>query len=274
MNNSSDPKNYEECGKVIDWNGMSTSNICFDSGAWNDSTIQLNANKKLGFIRSARNKAYEGNGSSWNSWLCYEDSDTNYSLITIVPTVENGYLAFFSYTNYYFSITPRIGLCAIPIYYNQIRDNQKSVIYQTEQPIESVSCGETDSFIYCIVSIRSNNGTFNGTFYERIQIYPSGIEFSTHEIYSDHRNLRAKMMSFDDFIFDFTEYNNTNNNIYYHIYYYNASSKRLEQQNSFIITNYFGVNAVTQNHAFLLASSTIDNSSWSLLTISLLNSNG
>ncbi|KAF0526266.1 hypothetical protein F8M41_014099 [Gigaspora margarita] len=242
-NNSSDPRNYEECGEVIDWNGKSRSNICFDSGAsWNDSTIQLNANKKLGFIRSARNKTYEANGSSWNSWLWQ-----HYSII---------------------------GLCAIPISYNQTKDNQKSVIFQTEQLINSVSCDETDSFIYCIVSIHFNNGTFNGTSYERIQIFPSGNEFSTQEIYSDQRSLRAKMMSFGDLIFDFTEYNNADKNIYYNIYYYNVSASRLEQLNSFIITNYFSVKDVTLNHTFLLASpKTTDNISWSLLTISLLNSN-
>ncbi|KAF0526277.1 hypothetical protein F8M41_014108 [Gigaspora margarita] len=295
MNNSSDPRTYEECGEVIDWNGTSTSNICFDSGSWSDSTIQLNANKKLGFIRSARNKTY---GSSWNSWLwqhysidkhgnltnttnlinlpkiSYKDSNMNYSLIAIVPTFENGYLAIFNYKNPYFSITSSIGLCTIPISYNQTRDNKKSVIFQTEQPINSVSCEETDSFIYCIVSIHFNNGTFNGTLYEQIQIYPSGIEFSTHEIYSDQRSLRAKMTSFGDFIFDFTEYNNADKNIYYNIYYYNSSASRLEPQNSFIITNYFSVNTVTQNNNFLLASpNKINNISWSLLTISLPNSN-
>ncbi|KAF0526278.1 hypothetical protein F8M41_014109 [Gigaspora margarita] len=230
-NNSSDPRTYEECGEVIDWNGK------------NRSTIQLNENKKLGFIRFSRNKTY---GNSWNGWLWQQ-----YSIIT-----------------------PRIGLCAIPISYNQTRINQNFIIYQTEQPIDSVSCGGTDSFIYCIVSIRFNNGTFNGTFYERIQIYPSGNAFLTQQIYSDQRSLRAKMTPFGDLIFDFTEYNNTNNNIYYHIYYYNAFESRLEQQNSFIIANYFCVNAVTQNHTFLLASpNTIDNIFWSLLTISLFNSN-
>ncbi|KAF0526265.1 hypothetical protein F8M41_014098 [Gigaspora margarita] len=297
-NNSYDPRTYEECGEVIDWNGESRSNICFDSGVWNDSTIQINANKKLGFIRFSRNKTYEKSENSWNSWLwqqysvdeygnltntsklinlpkiSYEDSNMNYSLIAIVPTFENGYLAIFNYTNPYVSIIPRFGLCAIPISYDQTRDNQKSVIFQTEQPIDSVSCGETDSFIHCIVSIHVNNETFNGTLYERIQIYPSGIEFSTHVIYSDQRSLRAKMTSFGDLIFDFTEYNFMNNNIYYHLYYYDSSASRLEQQNSFIITNYFSVNTVTQNNNFLLASpNTINNISWSLLTISLFNSN-
>ncbi|RIB04928.1 hypothetical protein C2G38_2119607, partial [Gigaspora rosea] len=194
-NSSSDPSSYEECGEVIDWDGK----------------IQ----------RFSRNKTYENSWNSLNNWLwqhysideegnlynstnlinlpkiSYEDSDTNYSLITIVPTNENGYLAIFNYMNHNFSITPRIGLCAISISDNQTKDNKKSVIFQTEQPIDSVSCDETDSFINCIVSIRFNNGTFNGTFYERIQIYPSGIEFSTQEIYSDQRSLRAKMMSFD-----------------------------------------------------------------------------
>ncbi|KAF0532033.1 hypothetical protein F8M41_011542 [Gigaspora margarita] len=263
--------------------------------------IQLNADKKLGFIRFTRIKKYDGNGSSWNSWLwqhysideygnltnttnlinlpkiSYEDSNMNYSLITIVSTVENGYLAIFNYTKSHSDITPRIGLCAVPISYNKTKYNQKIIIYQAEQPINSVSCDETDSFIYCIVSTHFNNETFNGTIYEKIKIYPSGNVFSTHEIYSDQRNLRAKMTSFGDLIFDDIEYNTVDNKIYYHIYYYNAfvpRSKRLKRHNSFIITKYFSVNAVTQNHTFLLASpNTINNISWSLLTIPLLSSN-
>ncbi|KAF0555237.1 hypothetical protein F8M41_017625 [Gigaspora margarita] len=297
--NSSDPKSYKECGKVIDWNGKNKSEMCFDSGTWSDSTIQLNANKDLGFISFSRNKPYEKNGNSWNSWLwqqysvdedgnlknstnlinlpeiSYEDSNTNYSLITIVPTVEDGYLAIFNYTNPRLGITPRIGLCAIPISYNNPKVSKKIVIFQAEQPINSVSCDEAGSFIYCIASIHFNNETFNGMIYEQIKIYPSGNVFSNQEIYSDHRslNLRAKITSFGDLIFDVTEYNNTDQNIYYNIYYYNDSASLLEQLNSFIITNYFSVNAVAQNNALLLASpSTIDNISWSLLTIPLLNS--
>ncbi|RIB05427.1 hypothetical protein C2G38_596935 [Gigaspora rosea] len=272
--------------------------MCFDSGSWIDSTIQLNENKKLGFIRFSRNKTYEKNGNSWKSWLwqqysvdkygnlknsttlinlpetSYEDPNMNYSLITIVPTVEDGYLAIFNYTNPPFSIAPRNGLCAIPISYNNPQFSQKIDIFQTEQPINSVSCDQTNSFIHCIVSINFNNETFNGIVYEEIKIYPSGNVFSTHEIYSDQRSLRAKMTSFFNLIFDITEYNNTDKNIYYNIYYYNASESRLELQNSFIITNYFRVNAVTQNNTFLLASpNTIDNISWSLFIIPLLNSN-
>ncbi|KAF0555236.1 hypothetical protein F8M41_017624 [Gigaspora margarita] len=273
--------------------------MCFDSGTWSDSTIQLNANKKLGFIRCSRNKAYEKNGNGWNSWLwqqysidevgnlknstnlinlpeiSYEDSNMNYSLITIVPTVEDGYLAIFNYTNLHYSITPRIGLCAIPISYNNPNFSQKIVIFQAEQPFNSVSCDEAGSFIYCIVAIHFNNKTFNGMIYEQIQVYPSGNAFSNHEIYSDQNSLslRAKITSFGDLIFDATKYNNVDEKIYYNIYYYNASESRLEQLNSFVIANYFSVNTVAQNNALLLASpSTIDNISWSLLTIPLLNS--
>ncbi|KAF0433388.1 hypothetical protein F8M41_005073 [Gigaspora margarita] len=298
--NSSDPKSYKECGKVIDWNGKNKSEMCFDPGSWNDSTIQLNGNKKLGFIRFSRNKTNEKNGNSWNSWLWQqyivdkhgnlknstnlvnlpeiseEESNMNYSLITIVPTVEDGYLAIFNYTNLQFNITPRIGLCAISISYNKPKFSQKIDIFQTEQPINSVSCDETDSFIYCTISIHFNNETFNGMIYEQIKIYPSGNVFSTHKIYSDQRSLslRAKMTSLCNLIFDATEYNNTDKNLYYNIYYYNASASRLEQLNSFIITNYFRINTVTQNNTFLFTSpNTIDNISWSLLTISLLNSN-
>ncbi|KAF0501477.1 hypothetical protein F8M41_020005 [Gigaspora margarita] len=58
--NSSDTTSYKECGEVIDWDGISRSNMCFnsdnsnDSGAWINSTIRLNANKKLGFLRIAQ----------------------------------------------------------------------------------------------------------------------------------------------------------------------------------------------------------------------------
>ncbi|KAF0526273.1 hypothetical protein F8M41_014106 [Gigaspora margarita] len=240
--NSSDPRTYEECGEVIDWNGTSTSD---EHGNLTNTTNLINKPK-----------------------ISDEDSNMNYSLIAIVPTVENEYLAIFNYTNPRSIITPRNGLCAIPISYDQTRDNQKRVIFQTEQPINSVSCDETDSFVICIIFIHFNNGTFNETLYKQIQIYPSGIEFSTHEIYLDQQSLslRAKMTSFGDLTFDFTEYNNADKNIYYDIYYYNASASRLEPLNSFIITNYFSINAVTQNHTFLLTlPNAIDNISWSLL---------
>ncbi|RIB04925.1 hypothetical protein C2G38_641034 [Gigaspora rosea] len=106
-------------------------------------------------------------------------------------------------------------------------------------------------------------------------MYPSGIVFPTHEIYVlQSRSWKAKMTSLSDLIIDFTEYNNTDKNIYYNILYYNATSSPFKQRNSFIRTNYFSVNAVTQNHTFLLGSpKTTNNISWSLLTISLLNSN-
>ncbi|KAF0555243.1 hypothetical protein F8M41_017631 [Gigaspora margarita] len=280
--NSFDPGTYEECGEVIDWDGNVKSIICFNPRVWNGNTIQLNANKKLGFIRFTRIKRYDGNESSWNRllWQHYsndeygnlistkissEDSNTNYSLITIVPTVENGYLEISNYTKPRSDIIPKIGLCGLPISYNKTKYNQKIVIYQAGQPINLFSCDETDSFIYCIVSIHFNNETVNGKIYEKI------------EIYSDQRSLKAKMTSPSDLIFDVTEYNTVDNKIYYHIYYYNAfvsRSKRLERDNSFIITNYFSINAVIQNHTFLLASpNIIDDISWPLLTIPSRNSN-
>ncbi|CAG8560935.1 297_t:CDS:2, partial [Dentiscutata heterogama] len=52
-NNPSDLTTYEECMRVIDWDGNIRGKKCLDpfDGAWINSTIQLNANKKLGFIR-------------------------------------------------------------------------------------------------------------------------------------------------------------------------------------------------------------------------------
>ncbi|KAF0392040.1 hypothetical protein F8M41_010647 [Gigaspora margarita] len=142
-----------------------------------------------------------------------------YSLITIVSTVENGYFAIFNYTNPYPNFTPRFGLCAVTISYNQTIYNHWIVISRTVQPINSVSYDVAESFIDCIVSINSDNGT---TFYEKVQIYPSGHVFSAQEIYSNQCSLRAKIMSFGDLIFDVTKYNNEDNNIYY----YNASVPR------------------------------------------------
>ncbi|RIB30881.1 hypothetical protein C2G38_966214 [Gigaspora rosea] len=56
--NSSDPTTYEEWGDVIDWYGNSKSTIFLGpsytstDGLWMpESTIQLNVNKKLGFLR-------------------------------------------------------------------------------------------------------------------------------------------------------------------------------------------------------------------------------
>ncbi|RIB12647.1 hypothetical protein C2G38_2200047 [Gigaspora rosea] len=74
--NSSDPTSYKECGEVIDWDGNSRSNMCFnsdDSGAWINSTTRLNANKKLGFIRIAQS-AYP-NGSIYWIWRQYSISN-------------------------------------------------------------------------------------------------------------------------------------------------------------------------------------------------------
>ncbi|RIB25739.1 hypothetical protein C2G38_422651 [Gigaspora rosea] len=73
-NNSSDIRTYEECGEIIDWDGNIKS-------IWDDNRIQLNANKKLGFIRFVLNKICERKGCSWHSWLWQHYSiDDNVSL--------------------------------------------------------------------------------------------------------------------------------------------------------------------------------------------------
>ncbi|RIB19936.1 hypothetical protein C2G38_2180523 [Gigaspora rosea] len=155
---TNDPSNlttYEECMEFIDWDGNSRSepsNAC----AWNlwiNSTIQLNVNKKLGFIRFAHK-----HGWCWMQYSIITDTFTDYSLITIVSTVDNNYLVIFNYTqeiNINTLLIPRYGLCAILISNNQTTDNypypgQTIDIYPIAQHnviINSINCDKSDVLI-------------------------------------------------------------------------------------------------------------------------------
>ncbi|KAF0523212.1 hypothetical protein F8M41_015437 [Gigaspora margarita] len=287
--NSSDPTTYEECMEVIDWNGISKSNMCFN-GAWINSTIQLNANKKLGFIRFVYKPTYDeytlhvermfhwrqysidnyGNLSNLTGGELLPSSiighqalnySLDYSLITIVPTIDNGYLVIFNYTLRNNSI---LGLCANFITYNDTRTNFSELfsidIFQTIKSnmiITSVYCGLYVSLLNCIVFL--NNIT---TYYVEIHLGSSGdVYYSSNLVPKPQQGLTAKMLPLGGYMLDVTAYDNDDNNTYYYIFYTDDRA---------FLTNYFGVNAITRNNTFLLASPyTNDNISWSLHIIPL-----
>ncbi|KAF0532032.1 hypothetical protein F8M41_011541 [Gigaspora margarita] len=141
----------------------------------------------------------------------------------------------------------------------------------------------TDILITCIVFI-SNNIT---TYYVPIDLSSSGIVKEPPVTYLSRQGLRAKIMPFGGFILGVTAYDNNDNKTYHNMYVYNGTIITLGKIPSKhfltnitsmsperLLTNYFGVNAITQNNTFLLASPyTNDNISWSLLTIPLSNTN-
>ncbi|RIB28423.1 hypothetical protein C2G38_2157943 [Gigaspora rosea] len=295
---SFDPTTYEECGEVIDWDGISRSKLCFDFGVWINSSIQLNANKKLGFLRCALNSSYAWQMRQYsiddsgklthltNLGEIYNVANLLYSqcsLVTIVSTVDNGYLAIFNYTGKSYndnSLSPLGGLFAIFINYSQTSynktqdnyDDDINYIYQITQPniiINSVYCDVSGRFIICMVSIISNNATG----YVQIYLKSSGnvIKLLTNVTNQTQQGLRAKTMPFGGYILGVTAYDDNDNNTYHYIYTYDDYNVQipLKLPGPFL-TNYFGVNTITQNNTFLLASPyTNDNISWSLLTISL-----
>ncbi|KAF0537646.1 hypothetical protein F8M41_008312 [Gigaspora margarita] len=287
--NSSDPKSYRECGEVIDWDGNSRSNMCFD-GAWINSIIQLNANKKLGFLRCIPKSKVTW---QWQQFSIDDNGmltsltnltnlipnfgngglDPHYSLITIVSTIDNGYLAIFNFTqriNQDNLLIPHGGLCAnfIPYNYMKAYASQSIGIYQIPQydmMINSVYCDQATRFITCIVSI-SNNIMAN---YIVIYLYsPVNVE-GFYVINQTQQGLRGKIMPFGGYILGVTAYDNNNNNTYHYIYTHDDQNHTLKSPGP-LLTNCFGVNAIIQNATFLLASPyTNDNISWSLITIPL-----
>ncbi|CAG8808444.1 336_t:CDS:2, partial [Racocetra persica] len=197
-NDSSNLTSYEECGEVIDWDGISRS------------TIQLNANRKFGFIRFVQ-ESYD----VWGSYAQYSIDDngnltnlTGYaylnpivsdhsmklSLMSIVSTFDSGYLAILNYTQDSIG-----GLCTKFISYNQTINNVEPpvIIYQITQPntiIISVDCDKPTRYIRCIASIRNNNTTK----YVVITLYSSGKIFRSDIIDLSQQDFRAKIMTFND----------------------------------------------------------------------------
>ncbi|RIB14902.1 hypothetical protein C2G38_1616034 [Gigaspora rosea] len=270
-------------------------------GAWINSTIQLNINKKLGFLR------FDSNQSYW-SWGQYSIDDSgnlvsgdktrmntidrmtlyrySNSPITIISTVDNGYvivtvfdgiLESYKKSDNSDSLLPRGGLHAFFISYNKTETSYNinfkgTDIYQISQPnmtISSVYCDTTDIYIMCIVSV-NNKITMH---YVSIIFDSSGVVRS-RKVISDVTGLSqqswsAKILPFGGFILGLTAYNNIDNNTYHYIYAYNISNSQIPLKSPGpFLTNYFGANAITNNNTFLLALPyAIDNISWSLLTI-------
>ncbi|KAF0504105.1 hypothetical protein F8M41_019641 [Gigaspora margarita] len=297
--NSSNITAYDEWAAVIHWNGSILSTMYL--GAWMNSTIQPNINKKLGFLRFDSDQSYW----RWRQYLVDDsgnlvsgdktrinttDSMTLYrysnSPITTMSTVDNGYIivAVFNGTDNSDSLLPRGGLYAFFIPYDNNypgtsnNNNYKGTdIYQISQPnmtISSVYCDTTDIFMICVVSIHSNI-TMD---YRYVSIFfdSSGMVRSRKVLYDlpnvtglSQQSWSTKILPFGGFILGLTVYNNTDNNTYYYIYAYDVNNSQIPLNSSEpFLTNYFGANAITNNNTFLLASPyAIDNISWSLLTI-------
>ncbi|RIB27749.1 hypothetical protein C2G38_1694379 [Gigaspora rosea] len=289
--NSSNITAYEEWADVVDWNGNIRSTMHL--GAWINSTIQLNINKKLGFLRFDSDQSYwrwrqyfiddSGNLTSGDkTQMKTTDSMTLYrysnSPITIISTVDNGYIIVTVFDGTLESdnsdlLLPRGGLYAFFIPYN---DNYTGTdIYQISQPnmtISSVYCDTTDIYIICIVAVNSNITTH----YVSISFDSSGVVHS-RKVISDLPNVTglsqqswsAKILPFGGFILGLTAYNNIDNNTYHYIYAYGVNNSQIPLKSSGpFLTNYFGANSITNNNTFILASPYAnDNISWSLLTI-------
>ncbi|CAG8485244.1 10306_t:CDS:2, partial [Dentiscutata heterogama] len=162
-NDSSNLAFYEECGEIIDWDGISKSNMCFNSSSshwkfWINSTIQLKANKKLGFIRFVQVDGH-GNLTNLTNLILLDPSigipldpsigitgsPTQYSLMSIVSTIDSGYLVIFRYVqeSNKNSLVPHGGLFTMFIFYNQPDFSNAAIIYTIPQPnitIKSVDC--------------------------------------------------------------------------------------------------------------------------------------
>ncbi|CAG8704498.1 13713_t:CDS:2, partial [Dentiscutata heterogama] len=99
--NSSNLTTYEEWADVIDWDGNSRSTTFL--GVWINSTIQLNINKKLGFLRFASDQTYWSDDSGNLTQMKKTDDITYYrysdSPITIISTVDNGYIVVAVFNN-------------------------------------------------------------------------------------------------------------------------------------------------------------------------------
>ncbi|CAG8606445.1 2588_t:CDS:2, partial [Dentiscutata heterogama] len=252
-NDTSNLTSYKECGEVIDWDGISRSDDYGNLTNLTDLTVLM---PSIGIT----------------------GSNTQYSLMSIVSTIESGYLTIFRYvqeSNNSSLVPYGGGLFTIFIYYNQHKqtsDRPHAVnIYQITQPtmiIKSVDCDVAGIDITCIVSINSNNTTYS----VQILLYSSGNILELFEVTNQtQQGLRAKIMPFNGYILSVTTYDNNDDNTYYYIYIYKGYDNTLNSSNHFL-TNYFSANTITQNNTFLLAlPSTNDNISWSLLNISLPN---
>ncbi|RIB26540.1 hypothetical protein C2G38_235104 [Gigaspora rosea] len=285
--NSSDPTTYEEWADVIDWDGNSRSTTLL--GVWINSTIQLNKNANFGFIRltfdqmSLKWEQYLIDNSGNLTLTTYNDSVDHSAdpLIAILSTFDNGYLAVFNCTKRNDLLLQNGGPYAIFIPSNKANFKYTGTyIYQIDPNmiINSIYCDTSVIYIICIISVNNNNN--NTTHYVEVFLDSSGAVIYTDIIY-EHPNVtglsqqgwKAKTMPFGGYILGLTAYDDNDDNTYHYIYAYDQNNSQiLLKSPDHFLTNYFGINTIMNNNTFLLVSPyTIDNTSWSLLTIPLPN---
>ncbi|CAG8700704.1 8295_t:CDS:2, partial [Cetraspora pellucida] len=167
--NFSDPKTYEEWGQVIDWSGKNLSNIRYGSsyinprGVWTPiSKIQLNINKRLGFLRYS---AIENGTSQGIEFQQYSvDNSGNISMLTnenftlpyftsiqiaTISTVNSGYGIFYAICsdNETDLLAIKCTLNAKFVSYNQSSNKRVAVLYELSRNVNM-------SGLYCdLVSV-------------------------------------------------------------------------------------------------------------------------
>ncbi|CAG8513975.1 7987_t:CDS:2, partial [Cetraspora pellucida] len=297
--NFSDPKTYEEWGQVIDWSGKNLSNIRYGSsyinprGYWTPkSKIQLNINKRLGFLRYS---AIE-NGTSQG--IEFQQYSVGYGIFyAICSDNETDLLAI------------KCTLNAKFISYNQSSNKRVAVLYELSRNVNmsglycdlvSVGLGHACTLVIdsqIIVNTSSivnstnlaNNVTSNitsnltnQTYFIRVNFLSSGSVLSSTvitDILPFFANItvpalgwRMKAMPFGGHILDNNAYNNSDISYHYVFAYDENNIQTALTRPGPFITNIYGVNDIMRNNNTLLLASPFtnnQNSSWTLLTIEL-----
>ncbi|CAG8595119.1 2776_t:CDS:2, partial [Dentiscutata heterogama] len=311
--NSSDPTTYEEWGQVIDWDGKNRSEIHYGSShinhnnSWDpQSAIQLNVNKKRGFLRlgTTRNSNFK-----WNLWQQYSIDDfgtlsllqnSSISIVpidsissqsTIMPTIDGGYAVLSvnsSDNNGNDSLlATRGGLYATFLSYNQSIPSTQALLYQFTFPnisFNGLYCDVAPKGIgyRCLIAVRANNSELD---YIIVNFLTSESVVSVGIMPNNITGLPSwgmQAMPLGGYIL----YTVLNNN--YYIYPFDSADNPLNPLGPFI-ANSFATNFIVDgynpnnlnaansimksNNTFILASpeTNDEKSSWSLLIIKLPN---
>ncbi|RIB26735.1 hypothetical protein C2G38_2138160 [Gigaspora rosea] len=219
--NSSDIKTYEEWGQVIDWSGKILSNISFGPSYFDSqgvltpvSKIQLNINKRLGFLRYA---AIDNGTSQWIEFQQYlVDNNGNLTMLTnenftlptfssiqvaTISTVNSGYGIFYAIctNNETDLLSIKCMLNAKFVSYNQTSSERVAVLYELSRNVNisglycdlvSVGLGHVctlviDSSSTPTTSSTANNITSpfsNNTYFIRVNFLSSGSVLSSNII--------------------------------------------------------------------------------------------
>ncbi|KAF0432008.1 hypothetical protein F8M41_005346 [Gigaspora margarita] len=219
--NSSDIQTYEEWGQVIDWNGKILSNISFGPSYFDSqgvltpvSKIQLNINKRLGFLRYA---AIDNGTSQWIEFQQYlVDNYGNLTMLTnenftlpnftsiqvaTISTVNSGYGIFYAIctNNENELLSIKCMLNAKFVSYNETSSERVAVLYELSRNVNisglycdlvSVGLGHVctlviDSSSTPTTSSTANNLTnqlSNNTSFIRINFLSSGSVLASNII--------------------------------------------------------------------------------------------